>query len=193
MSLLANDFLDAVESMREKTRDLHLSVSSASQGNEDINHRPHLLTHLGLVFEKVVLRYTIAAKELSWTNKAALQDPEERINPRVLEITLEWASKVEGEIYDLLKLAKRNIILLGTTHHDIDRHIIAPVGPELLLASLLSNVQNNTILQGLRRKVDTVKYYRNFTNKTRLGLSGIQSGEGSWKYLHWRKSWKLCE
>ncbi|KAH0441978.1 hypothetical protein CcaCcLH18_01838 [Colletotrichum camelliae] len=91
------------------------------------------------------------------------------VSPRALELIRGWGVKAEQDIHDLLQQAKRDIILMGSTYHDIDRLIIAPIGPEFLLASLVRNTQNDAILQGMKRKIDVVKYYRNFTNKTRFG------------------------
>ncbi|KAF6814825.1 hypothetical protein CSOJ01_03836 [Colletotrichum sojae] len=149
---IVEEFLKSIRGFREKTRDLHLSVTEMSQNNGNTNLRPHLLTNLVQAFEEIICRYVLAAKELSWTNRARMNVPEDRINPELLKITRQWCDRADHGINELLDRAKRDIILLGTTKDEIDRLIIAPIGPEFLLASILSNIQNNTIVDPKRHK-----------------------------------------
>ncbi|KAK8035750.1 hypothetical protein PG991_001823 [Apiospora marii] len=128
-----------------------------------------LLTNLVLAFEKLVGRYTLIAKEMSWINRNGAQSHQDTVDPRMIQVIKDWGAQAEQDIHELLKLAKRDVILLGSKNHNIDKLIIAPVGPEFLLTALLRDVQNDTILQGTGQKVDIVKYYRNLTNKTRFG------------------------
>lgn len=144
---IVEEFLNFIRGIREKTRDLHLSVTGMSENSDNTNLRPHLLANLVQSFEEIICRYVLAAKELSWTNRARMNISEDRINPDLLKMTRRWCGQAEHDINELLNLAKRDIILLGTTKHEIDRLIIAPIGPEFFLASILSNIQNNTIVQ----------------------------------------------
>ncbi|KAK2773533.1 hypothetical protein CKAH01_13573 [Colletotrichum kahawae] len=146
---------------------MHASVSILADRDGDINLRPHLLTHLVSAFEKVVSRFAIAAMELSLINRIKLQTNGNNYE-RNLDIIQSRAATTEQEIFDHLQHAKRDIIILGTTRHDIDRHIIAPVGPEFLIISLLRNIQNHTILQGRRQKIEAIKYYRHSTSRIRF-------------------------
>ncbi|KAM0553140.1 hypothetical protein ACHAPJ_007427 [Fusarium lateritium] len=76
---------------------------------------------------------------------------------------------IHKKLQEHLDLAKRDVLTLGTGRGDIDRLIISPIGPEFLLATLVSNLQNNAILQGMGKTTDIIKYYRTVSARLRFG------------------------
>ncbi|KAM5350435.1 hypothetical protein ACJ41O_006940 [Fusarium nematophilum] len=169
----ASALVDTLVDIRDKIQDLHCSVSGASESNKATDCRPHLLSNLVYSFEEIVWKYVLTAKELSWVNRTRLRNSELGIvmsPPKPLTMIRDWRKPTEEKIREYLSLAKRDIIILGTTG-DIDRLIIAPVGPEFILASLISNIQNHTILQGTGQNMDITKHYRKVSLGLRFGAT----------------------
>lgn len=170
----ASALVATLVNIRDKTRDLHCSVSGSSESNKSTDCRPHLLSNLVYSFEEIVWKYVLTAKELSWANRARLRNSEHGLvlpMPKPLTMIRDWSKSTEGKIQEYLGLAKRDIIILGTTRGDVDRLIIAPVGPEFIVASLISNIQNHTILQGTGQKMEIAKHYRKVSLGLRFGAT----------------------
>ncbi|KAH6967634.1 hypothetical protein BKA56DRAFT_678796 [Ilyonectria sp. MPI-CAGE-AT-0026] len=170
----ASALVATLVNIRDKTRDLHCSVSGSSESNKTTDCRPHLLSNLVYSFEEIVWKYVLTAKELLWTNRARLRNWERGLAlpmPKPLTMIRDWSKSTEEKIQEYLGLAKRDIIILGTTRGDVDRLIIAPVGPEFIVASLISNIQNHTILQGTGQKMEIAKHYRKVSLGLRFGAT----------------------
>ncbi|KAK1700766.1 hypothetical protein BDP55DRAFT_143885 [Colletotrichum godetiae] len=166
-----HSFYTSINSINKKVQNIHCSVSGTSDENGTRNLRPHLLTNLVHAFEEIVAKFVVAGRFLKQKNLARLQIPDDRDGVALVPLNaLEaWEKEIDDKITELLNLARRDVIILGTSKRDIDRLIIAPVGPECLLATIIANVENNTMLQGNHRRVDIIRYYRKLTARLRFG------------------------
>ncbi|KAF9871896.1 hypothetical protein CkaCkLH20_10528 [Colletotrichum karsti] len=168
-----DDGEDADENMFERADELHKLVTSVTSLNGSLNHsdsRPHLPSSLVEAFERIIRLFVLKSKEFSWMNRFALRTDlthgahaEKRLEhlKRAAETTAE-------QIRGLLNRAKDDIMLLGTSKGDMNRIIIAPIGPEFLVASLISNLQNNMFFRGSDKRLDLISHYRNHTARLRF-------------------------
>ncbi|KAH6957244.1 hypothetical protein DER45DRAFT_306902 [Fusarium avenaceum] len=165
-------FIDALNGIRDKARDIHSSVTGSSENSNATDSRPHLLRNLVYCFEDIMGKLLLTAKELSWMNRTRLRHtgPDPDIpTPSPLSAIRDRCKRLDGTLEEHFNLAKRDVMVLGTSRGNIDRPIISPVGSEFLLAMLLSNLQNNTILQGTSQKMDIIKHYRKVSTGLRFG------------------------
>ncbi|KAF4966906.1 hypothetical protein FSARC_5470 [Fusarium sarcochroum] len=164
--------LDILVDTQDRARDIHCSVSGPSESSQGPDDRPHLLSSLVQCFEDIIGKLVLTAKELSWMNRTRLRnsgEPPTLPTPVPLTMIRDRSKELDGILQGHLNLAKRDVMVLGTTRSDIDRLIISPVGSEFLLATLISNLQNNTILQGTGQKMDIIKHYRKVSTGLRFG------------------------
>ncbi|RFN45024.1 mg2+ transporter [Fusarium flagelliforme] len=159
-----------------KAHDIHVSVSGPFDEKQGPESRPHLLRNLVRCFEAIVGKMVLTAKELSWMNRTRLRNAITDGNPP-LSIPLSRIRlqriELDRTLLESFNLTKRDVMVLGTTHDDIDRLIISPIGSEFLLCTLLSNLQNNTILQDTGRSIDIIKHYRKVS--TGLRFSAVRN------------------
>ncbi|KAM0231563.1 hypothetical protein ACHAPO_008411 [Fusarium lateritium] len=154
--------IDTLNDIRDKAREIHLSVIGPSEGENSAECRPHLPSNLVHCFEGIMGKLVLTAKELSWMNRTRFRQTEMDLGTTPIPLTMirEQCKKLDGKLQENFNLAKRDVMILGTSRDDIDRLVISPVGSEFLLVTLLSNLQNNTVIQGAGQKMDIIKHYR---------------------------------
>ncbi|EQB55948.1 hypothetical protein CGLO_04074 [Colletotrichum gloeosporioides Cg-14] len=82
-------------------------------------------------FERIVSFFVLKAKELSWLNRFALKFDATcgQHAQRRLEQLRRTSDAISEKARGLLNRAKEDIMLLGTSKRDVERIVIAPIGP----------------------------------------------------------------
>ncbi|KAF5612456.1 mg2+ transporter [Fusarium subglutinans] len=68
--------------------------------------------------------------------------------------------EINQKIHEQLDLATRDIMVSGTSRGDNDQLIVSDIGPEFLLANLISNLQNHTAMDQTGQSLDIIQHYR---------------------------------
>lgn len=143
---LFEKFVASLRDIQYQTNQLHYLVASASnRGGETHYSRPSLLPELFNAFVEIFRMYVFKSESLFIFNRAtaSLENPEKYIKYRdKLDATRILGSKACVKAQKLLSDARVNLILSGTIRRDIDSLGVRVVGPEFVVAALLSNVQN---------------------------------------------------
>ncbi|EXF77050.1 hypothetical protein CFIO01_01697 [Colletotrichum fioriniae PJ7] len=169
-------FYEELEDMVDRTEELHklvMSVTSLSDSANCHDSRPHLPNSLVEAFERIIGLFVLKAKEISWMNRLAVTPDSlygRHAERRLMDLKRNGAA-ISERVRNHLDRAKEDIILLGTSRGDMDRIIIAPIGPEFLAVALISNLQNNISKQGTNEKVDLISHYRNHTARLRFNTN----------------------
>ncbi|KAK1842780.1 mg2+ transporter [Colletotrichum chrysophilum] len=166
-------FLSDMQDLVERAEELHKMVTSVAGSDDLLNqngNRPHLPSSLVEAFERIVSLFVLKAKELSWLNRFALKsDPTYgRHAQRRLDQLRRTGDAISEQTRGLLNRAKEDIMLLGTSKRDVERIVIAPIGPEFLAMSLISNLQNNMLIRGTDKRFDLINHYRNRAARLRF-------------------------
>ncbi|KAF5701882.1 Mg2+ transporter [Fusarium mundagurra] len=140
--------------IRDKAQDVHASMTGEeTQVEVSLIH----------CFEYIICKFLLAAEEASLINRSRLRSFETGI----LQSANEEVSVIRGKIKEInqkiheqLDLATRDIMMSGTTRGDNDQLIVSDIGPEFLLANLISNLQNHTIMHQTGKTLDIIQYYR---------------------------------
>ncbi|KAJ4996989.1 hypothetical protein K4K48_007574 [Colletotrichum sp. SAR 10_66] len=162
-----------MQDLVERAEELHKMVTSVAGSDDLVNqngNRPHLPSSLVEAFERIVSLFVLKAKELSWLNRFALKsDPTYgRHAQRRLDQLRRTGDAISEQARGLLSRAKEDIMLLGTSKRDVERIVIAPIGPEFLAMSLISNLQNNILIRGTDKRFDVINHYRNRAARLRF-------------------------
>jgi hypothetical protein len=160
-----DDFISVLWGIHEKTKAIHLSLSGVGIQNYVTDLRPHLLSSLVHAFEKLMDRIVFQAKGLTWINQATADRPNSQMFLEYLKSLDKRAKTINEEIQENLRVAKRDVFILGTTQRSANRLITASVGAEFLLTCVINNVQENALIEGTNLKLDTTKYFQRFTNE----------------------------
>ncbi|KAK0379059.1 hypothetical protein CLIM01_03558 [Colletotrichum limetticola] len=172
LELFHEELLDMVD----RTEELHKLVMSVTSLGDSVNchdSRPHLPNSLVEAFERIVGLFVLKAKEISWMNRLTVTPDSlygRHADRRLMDLKRN-AAAISERVRNHLDRAKEDIILLGTSRGDMDRIIIAPIGPEFLAVALISNLQNNISKRGTNEKVDLISHYRNHTAKLRFNTN----------------------
>ncbi|KAF5494968.1 hypothetical protein CGCS363_v009525 [Colletotrichum siamense] len=166
-------FQSDMQDLVERADELHKMVTSVAGSDDLVNqngNRPHLPSSLVEAFERIVSLFVLKAKELSWLNRFALKsDPTYgRHAQRRLDQLRRTGDAISEQARGLLSRAKEDIMLLGTSKRDVERIVIAPIGPEFLAMSLISNLQNNILIRGTDKRFDLINHYRNRAARLRF-------------------------
>ncbi|KAK1706925.1 uncharacterized protein BDZ83DRAFT_593547 [Colletotrichum acutatum] len=169
-------FYEELLDMVDRTEELHklvMSVTSLSDSANCHDNRPHLPNSIVEAFEQIVGLFVLKAKEISWMNRLTITPDSlygRHAERRLMDLKRNGAA-IRERVRNHLDRAKEDIILLGTSRGDMDRIIIAPIGPEFLAVALISNLQNNISKQGTNDKVDLISHYRNHTARLRFNTN----------------------
>ncbi|KAK1511276.1 uncharacterized protein CCOS01_15038 [Colletotrichum costaricense] len=169
-------FYEELLDMVDRTEELHKLVMSVTSLGDSVNchdSRPHLPNSLVEAFERIVGLFVLKAKEISWMNRLTVTPDSlygRHAERRLMDLKRN-AAAISERVRNHLDRAKEDIILLGTSRGDMDRIIIAPIGPEFLAVALISNLQNNISKRGTNEKVDLISHYRNHTAKLRFNTN----------------------
>ncbi|KAK1486190.1 hypothetical protein CABS01_13407 [Colletotrichum abscissum] len=169
-------FYEELLDMVDRTEELHKLVMSVTSLGDSVNchdSRPHLPNSLVEAFERIVGLFVLKAKEISWMNRLTVTPDSlygRHAERRLMDLKRN-AAAISERVRNHLDRAKEDIILLGTSRGDMDRIIIAPIGPEFLAVALISNLQNNISKRGTNEKVDLISHYRNYTAKLRFNTN----------------------
>ncbi|KAG7061867.1 mg2+ transporter [Colletotrichum scovillei] len=172
LELFCEELLDMVD----RTEELHklvMSVTSLGDSVDCHDSRPHLPNSLVEAFERIIGLFVLKAKEISWMNRLTVTPDSlygRHAERRLMDLKRN-AAAISERVRNHLDRAKEDIILLGTSRGDMDRIIIAPIGPEFLAIALISNLQNNISKQGTNEKVDLISHYRAHTARLRFNTN----------------------
>jgi Mg2+ and Co2+ transporter CorA len=163
-------FFEHLRAIHTKTQELHDLVTSVTEEKNHVDSRPHLLSSLVHAFEELMGIYLLKAKELSWINRIRLEPGVEKsrnpeLLPRRLSTIINLGQTKLDRIHECLDIAKRDIILLGTTSRHMSKIVIAPIGPEFLVVSLVSNLQNNTLIQCTDKNINVISHYQRHASR----------------------------
>ncbi|KLO98110.1 uncharacterized protein Y057_12283 [Fusarium fujikuroi] len=140
--------------IRDKAQDVHASVTG-EEAQVEVS-----LIHC---FEYIICKFLLAAEEASLINQSRLRNFEtgtqNSADKEVLAVRVK-IKEINQKIYEQLDLATRDIMMSGTTRGDKDQLIVCDIGPEFLLANLISNLQNHTIVRQTGQTLDIIQYYR---------------------------------
>ncbi|KAK1687487.1 hypothetical protein BDP55DRAFT_93461 [Colletotrichum godetiae] len=169
-------FYEGLQDMVDQTEELHKLVMSVTSLGDSVNchdSRPHLPNSIVEAFERIIGLFVLKAKEISWMNRLAATHDSlhgRHAERRLMDLKRNGAA-ISERVRNHLDRAKEDIILLGTSKGDMDRIIIAPIGPEFLAVALISNLQNNISKQGTAETVDLISHYRSLTAKLRFNTN----------------------
>lgn len=169
-------FYEELEDMVDRTEELHKLVMSVTSLSDSVNcqdSRPHLPNSLVEAFERIIGLFVLKAKEISWMSRLAVTPDSlygRHAERRLMDLRRNGAA-ISERVRNHLDRAKEDIMLLGTSRGDMDRIIIAPIGPEFLAVALISNLQNNISKQGTNEKVDLISHYWSHTARLRFNTN----------------------
>lgn len=166
-------FLEELQDVYDQTQELHKLVTSNTERDDSNDSRPHLPSSLVKSFEGLLSMYILKAKELSWRNRIAgiANDSYSRHGERRLSSVMNLGKMTLNQVQEHLRGARRDIIMLGTTKGDMERVVIAPIGPEFLAAYLITCTQNNIAIRGTGKTLDLINHYRSYTSKLRFNTN----------------------
>ena len=72
------------------------------------------------------------------------------------------------KVWDSLNRAKHSVVMADIGHDGFDRLNISTISPEVLVTIFLNNLHRDTIVQGIRKKLDVVKHYQRVSNALRF-------------------------
>ncbi|KAF5636034.1 Mg2+ transporter [Fusarium sp. NRRL 52700] len=107
--------------------------------------------------------FLLAAEEASLVNQSRLRNFETGMQQSVdeeLSTIHDRMKEINQKIHEQLDLATRNIMMSETTRGDNDQLIVSDIGPEFLLANLISNLQNHTRIHRTGQSLDLIQHYR---------------------------------
>ena len=164
------DFVSQLLLINGYSRELHNLVANI-YGSSTTSHA-QLPSNVVLAFEQIMAMYMILAHRLSLNNaKETYKSQGWAIGEKIDELI--WRGDLaHRQVLDHLMEAKKDIILLRGTSRQIDSLSVEAVGAEFVVLSLMTDLQNRSILNTptpyASRKGDFVDLYQRYTSSLRF-------------------------
>lgn len=130
-------------------------------------------TSLGSTFEWIVGKYVLFAKQLSCLNRIedGVSDAAASTSSELTSLCTD-ALEIDRKLSESLRTLKRDIMISDHSEGEANRIVSSAVSAELLLTSLVRNLQRDTVEQVKKGRSDIVGHYRRLYSG--LGANAIR-------------------